>query len=634
MLILSAFLLATSYSNLQAERICYKANYGAHQGVHYIQDESGQSGSVFHYSIEVSRSQNPYQSQLSFNSPSISFCDPGGMTSEQLRNFFARNEWTSDQILNQLAWYMHDSFVLVAKQLPEYGMCIDRLYDRWNNVSDQGKIWGWLTNEYVSGLEDRIRSLKREKDHLEERKRDECAVVAARQRQQQERHEVASVFQEEFFDLEATVIGIQLDSDMTVGGFFARAGYHDKRQDALQEITITGGVYDEKVYAISDDVRRLLETSCSPGLYKKCYGNQLQQVIHEECMEMLEATAAVPLVSPLREYTPVMVDLIDATREYNQSGYCNHALQIADVCHALVDYSQAVAEGAVAGLAGVVQYAVDHPLETIATVVAPELTLMYQVSNILYGLGDIGMTYLEDISKGQEKLADYIAPLTDLVDALNNNQMTGPATARLVTQFAVNWKASNKLFSGLGKLYGGVKNKLTNFVKEHPTATVANYITTSEGQVFKVFAHPELEQECKELIEVSKQSKFNNQKKGNLPQSLKNNTNSTTSVQKPLIYNHSDKHGKITRGDISAAPKNGQKALEDSFYLEGNSKLRIAVCDNEIVLLRFTGEFHDRIEYHGHIITSKQLKIRSELRDLLLEKGLVNFEGKIIKKER
>ena len=556
------------------------------------------------------------------------------MTPRHFVALFAMRGWNADQILSNPTWYMYDSFITVVKQLPQYGMHLDRLYKRWHNVGDEEKIKGWLTSEYVAGLEDRIIFLKKENDLIQDRKRDEHVRKLRIQEQQEAWHTVQQTFESQQGLIETAVTDYQLvyESDY----YYEVLNHNDrciKREYAFEEIATSDAKYTKQSYTISQDVRTVLETSCSPGKYTTCYGNQLQQVIHQDCIDLLQDTAAMPLHSPFREHTSALVDLVDAAREYNQAGECTNAIEINDLCCVMVSYGQAIAQGAVQGLAGVVEYSIEHPIETVAMVVAPEAALMYQLGKVVHDVAKIGIAYVHDRQAGKEQLTDYIAPLTDLINACNNNQLTGPEIAQGAVQFAVGWKAHNKLLGGLGTLYGGVRNKAGGFLKQNRTTTLQEYVQTTEGQLLRV-VNPETEREYEKLIELSKQQgqkKLQNGTTG--PAAIKNSATGNSSIEKPLVYMGSDEHAKISIGNKSAAPKNGQKALNNSFPVKGNSKAKVAICDGEIVALRLTGNFHDRIEYHGHIMSSKDLEKRHKFLDTLLKKGLVNKHGRILKNE-
>lgn len=130
--------------------------------------------------------------------------------------------------------------------------------------------------------------------------------------------------------------------------------------------------------------------------YQSCYGNQIQQVIHEDCITLLQQTSTIPASSPLYIRVPAITDCIDAARAYNQAADCIKACTIQDFCWSLLDYGKAVVEGAVWGAIGAVQDCLQHPLHTAACVIIPEGVLVYQLSKVLVNVADIGVAYLFD----------------------------------------------------------------------------------------------------------------------------------------------------------------------------------------------------------------------------------------------
>jgi len=95
-------------------------------------------------------------------------------------------------------------------------------------------------------------------------------------------------------------------------------------------------------------------------------------------------------------------------------------------------------------------------------------------------------------------------------------------------------------------------------------------------------------------------------------------------------YHHKNSKGNGYRGK-SAAPKNGQKALDSSTPIpkegdsKNDSKRRIGVSDGEIVVLNETQPG----EWHGHVRQWNEL--RQEMRNVLKKQGWATNKGKIIK---
>lgn len=89
------------------------------------------------------------------------------------------------------------------------------------------------------------------------------------------------------------------------------------------------------------------------------------------------------------------------------------------------------------------------------------------------------------IKKGRRKLHDYIAPLTQIIHAIQNKQLSCVEIVRGTTQLAIHWKAQSKLLGGLSKLYATSKIKLEQFIKENPFAAPEQYMKTPEGVLLR-----------------------------------------------------------------------------------------------------------------------------------------------------
>jgi hypothetical protein len=89
-------------------------------------------------------------------------------------------------------------------------------------------------------------------------------------------------------------------------------------------------------------------------------------------------------------------------------------------------------------------------------------------------------------------------------------------------------------------------------------------------------------------------------------------------------------HHPNSKGQKSPAPKNGQKALDTSKKVDGDTDRRVGVSEGEIVILRKTASG----EYHGHTSSWAELlaagKSTQMIRNTLQENGLVNMRGKIL----
>lgn len=92
------------------------------------------------------------------------------------------------------------------------------------------------------------------------------------------------------------------------------------------------------------------------------------------------------------------------------------------------------------------------------------------------------------------------------------------------------------------------------------------------------------------------------------------------------IYEESPYHHRNSKKRKSRSPKNGQRALDNSFEIEGVGRHRIALDGDEFVVLMFTSVRR----FHGHVRTWEMLE--RPMQKTLENQGLVSSCGKIIKK--
>jgi len=90
-------------------------------------------------------------------------------------------------------------------------------------------------------------------------------------------------------------------------------------------------------------------------------------------------------------------------------------------------------------------------------------------------------------------------------------------------------------------------------------------------------------------------------------------------------YEKSSKHGRTKKGNVSAAPKDGQTALDSSVQVKDTSPRRVGVdkLNNEIVVLDRTSDG----VFHGHVREWQDLS--SQMQNALKDAGLTDAGGNI-----
>lgn len=260
----------------------------------------------------------------------------------------------------------------------------------------------------------------------------------------------------------------------------------EQRISTIHEMETVGAQYTTNTYELNQDTLCLLrKAGFSGSLYRTCYGNQLQQLIHKDCIALIKQSATLSSSSAVYCYQDALTNCIEAAREYNQTGLTTNALTLTDMCWTLLDYSKAVLEGAAHGAIGAVQDLVEHPIETALCVAAGEYVLAFQLAKVAFTIADISCTYAIDQQAGSGKWHEYTAPLKQLISAIGKKELSLRDGIKGATQLAVHWKAQSKLLGGLGKLCKTAQDKITAFIKNNPLSTPEHYLVTPEGIIVK-----------------------------------------------------------------------------------------------------------------------------------------------------
>jgi len=394
-------------------------------------------------------------------------------------------------LLNRYELYRIPAFRDYIKTVPGYRPYIKNMRDRL--VAQKPKRYkilrklGLLNEQYVHQL-----------DLAEKLYAEILAEEKAEQRAEQQQQEAELYRQQEFLRSHQEATRVTFDQqhqalqqlpeewaqiqDIYQEYGLCDNGRYERRKQALDTMTNNGCTYETKSYTVSPDAAQLIrEMDTDITEYQTCYGNQLQQVIHQECIDGIDRLASLPEASVVYPYKESMALCFDAAREYNQAGAVDKATAVADFCGSLLDYGKAIAEGAVAGVVGAVEDLLEHPGQALLCAVAGEYVLAYQLSKILYNVVDIGVTYVFDRERGKKQWDEYVAPVTQLIDAISNKELSLRDGLKGATQLAVQWKAQGKLLKGMNKFCKTAKAKALEFAKNNPLAVPEQYMTTPEG---------------------------------------------------------------------------------------------------------------------------------------------------------
>lgn len=265
--------------------------------------------------------------------------------------------------------------------------------------------------------------------------------------------------------------------------------YHLSRDHLEKRLHVTHDtiVYTSQSYTLSMPATAFLEEyGFKKHDYFTCYGNKVQRVLHQECIDLLEHTAQLPNSSPLYAYKKELAGCVDVARDYNQQGFSAKSLRVLDFCWSLLDYGKAIIEGVTDGIIGAVTDMVNHPIQTALCLVAGEYVLAYQLTKVLFDVAEIGIISLINSEEGSTRWHDYIAPINQLIGAIATKQLSLRGCIKGTAKFATCLKTQNMLLSNAGSFCAKVKNKALEFAKNNPLVKPAQYLATPEGFVLKM----------------------------------------------------------------------------------------------------------------------------------------------------
>jgi hypothetical protein len=97
---------------------------------------------------------------------------------------------------------------------------------------------------------------------------------------------------------------------------------------------------------------------------------------------------------------------------------------------------------------------------------------------------------------------------------------------------------------------------------------------------------------------------------------------------KAPIYEASPKHLSIARGDVGAAPTNGQAALNNALQISPNSPRMVGVDPSTGEYVVFDETYPGKGIYHGHVREWSELT--QEMRTILFQFGATDSRGRIL----
>ena len=233
---------------------------------------------------------------------------------------------------------------------------IPRVYQESDNVSNQ---WGNVSFSIMAGaynkwdqIDQQLRLMAAQKKREQHKKEQE--EYARRQRQQeaqqrarQELCKRRAEYKEKHL-LISTMEEWKLFNDI----------HQERRLCALQNFDPAKIV--KRNYVVSEKTKSFISKYGNAQEYQQCRGNEFQQVLHQELLDM-QAQAADLVVD--KEYQDTIGSLGELAHQANKQGGVLFTSRLLDICWGLLECGQAVAHGAKDGVFNTVD-ACCHPTKT------------------------------------------------------------------------------------------------------------------------------------------------------------------------------------------------------------------------------------------------------------------------------
>jgi hypothetical protein len=395
--------------------------------------------------------------------------------SDGRRHFYLhRND--EERILNQINLYEYEEFRKMVSHFAGYEKKVQELH---NLIHENKRVEANISAKLHNAIAQVCREI--EERNLREKKEHE---QAARKRSEQERERVQDTFHS---NLDIIIHEAQSWNDLLdIAGDYGLSNANlEKRVSALEAIQGLEIEYAQLHYTLNVPARELIgECNYNPNDFTTHYGNQLQHVVHQECIALVNQAAQLKPQDNLYEYRKDFMDCVDASREFNQTGLTHKATTINDFCWTLLDIGRAIAHGVCSGVYYAAHDLATHPVQTGLCLVAGEYVLAYQVCKLVYAVADVAVTSYYDRDAGYEKLDAYLAPVDALLTQLENGIKLRDAV-QIGTHVAVGWYAQGKMLKGLNSIYSKTRTRAVDFIKKYPQAEPELFLATPEGMLLK-----------------------------------------------------------------------------------------------------------------------------------------------------
>ncbi len=509
-------------------------------------------------------------------------------TAHDFKDYFTAREYTEHQILNQRCLYIFDEFVKFAQTYSCYKETIKQIHVELKNLNIWQKAYYSAKGTYCRGLQKRINFLYNQLDTIKTTHENyntlplsskplhckepiiydhSIATFASQQSEYKILHDTYSTYTPSLSN--AIEKRLSVYSNMTSDDYTLR--------------------YTDISYTLNNNTKQLLTThGHDAAQFTQFSGNQLQHAIHQESLNLLDRIDSLSSSDLLYDHQETLINFTVAMVDYNREGFTDKATSIGDLCWTLLDYGQAIVEGAMLGVYSAVTDILNNPIQATINIVAGRQILTYQLCKVLYNVADIGVTALTNFDDAKDKWNKYVEPLNNIIDAINKKEITLRDAIKGGTALIVGWKAQSKLLGGLGKFCNTIKQKSIRFAQNNVSSfTIQQYLATPEGLLFKIASQSTKLKQSEHATALKLKHAVNNKviKSNN----VKNNTSSTT---KSVISSQIKSHKRIIQNINRDLRSTINQYKDHIFSPDHKEKGILSLGKNEEVIIN---SLHDTI---------------------------------------
>lgn len=191
------------------------------------------------------------------------------------------------------------------------------------------------------------------------------------------------------------------------------------RAQALYSILHKSESYTTKAYRLNSEFKKLhRHNSALLEDLSQCYGNALQQVLHQEFVDIANMSGEKTITLSLHSnFDDVMPQAIEFGLQANKAGFIEQASKLADICWAMIDVAQAISEGVVEGGKEVFTTAYNvcmHPVQTAGHLLNSIATLGHVMAHAGGMVNELFYYYVTDYEQfylRQHEIADFLVEI-------------------------------------------------------------------------------------------------------------------------------------------------------------------------------------------------------------------------------